>query len=67
MENQEQIIIISNRECKDILDILEAYKKTLEAGYKQVKRKKPFQSVILAQLVEEIQRTGKLIINLKNK
>ena len=67
MENQEQIIYITNREQKDIIDILDAYKKTLEAGYKQVKKKKTFQSVILSQLVDEIQRTGKLINNLKNK
>ena len=67
MDTQEQIIFISKKEQEEILKILEAYKQTLEAGYRTVKRKKPFQSVILSQLVNEIQRTGKLIIEISKK
>lgn len=67
MEEQEKVICITVKEKENIMQILEAYKTTLEKGYKQVKRKAPFQTVILSQLVAEIQKIGKLIIELKNK
>lgn len=67
MLDKEQIVHIEKRDLKDVLEILKAYKKTLDSGYVQIKRKKPQNSVLLSQLVIEIDRVEKLIVRLKNK
>ena len=64
---QEKIIILDRKEQKDIIEILQAYKDSLEKAYKQIKRQKPTQTFLLSKIVEECKRSGALIIKLKNK
>lgn len=67
MENQEEIIIIDKKELKDIIHNLKAYVAILEKVYKETKKKKPFQNVLLSQLVDGMNDVNKLIKKLERK
>lgn len=67
MNEQEKLIYITTKEKKYILDILKGYKRVLEEGYRQLGRKKPYNSTQLAAISTEIRNVGALMVNLKNK
>lgn len=67
MNEQEKLIYITTKEKKYILDILKGYKRVLEEGYRQLGRKKPYNSTQLATISTEIRNVGALMVNLKNK
>lgn len=67
MKNQENITIIDNREKKDIIHFLKAYKATIDKVYNETKKHKPFQSALLSALASESVDVNKLILNLERK
>ena len=60
MDKQEKITILNNRELKDIIHYLNAYKATIDKVFNETKKKKPFQNTLLTVLAGESSDVAKL-------
>lgn len=66
MKETSKLIYITTKEKKYIIDILKGYKRVLEEGYRQTRRKKN-KGTLLSTLFQEIRNVDKLLEDLKNK
>lgn len=64
--NEEKRVLITTKEKKYILNVLKGYKRVLEEGYRQTRRKKN-KGTLLGTLFQEITKVDKLITVLKSK